>query len=88
MSSDSGKSRRAGWIAAVLVAVPVLYALSVAPIYYFTHSVGHLDYDKTPRWLDAYANPYWFVYLRLPSKAQEIPRAYDVWWARKVGGFP
>ena len=88
MSAERRRKSHATALTLAILAVPVLYALSVAPLYYFTHRVGHLDYDKTPHWLDAYAGPYWFVYLRLPPKAQEIQRAYDAWWSRRVGGIP
>ena len=75
----SGKSRAVAWTLSVL-AVPVLYALSVLPIYYFTHRVRNLEYDQTPKWLDAYSHPYWWTYARLPHTAQEVCRAYDKWW--------
>lgn len=83
-AQHSGKSTVTGWVLLIL-AVPVVYVLSVAPIYHLVHSLGDLDYKFTPGWLDDYSDPYWRMYAHLPHKAQAICMHYDAWWQDMAG---
>jgi hypothetical protein len=68
---------------AVLLALPVVYGLSVPPLCRLTYDAG-LWQDSGPAWLRAYAAPYDFLGRRAPLKSPL--EAYADWWFRDV--FP
>ncbi|QIF02089.1 hypothetical protein G5S37_11275 [Roseimicrobium sp. ORNL1] len=66
-----------GWI----LAVPVVYLLTVAPLHQAVYRWG----PGVPNWLMAYETPYWWVVHNTPLGL--LLRPYGEWWA-SVFGLP
>lgn len=65
-AKQKGKSNAVAWTLTI-VAVPVLYVLSVPPIGLgYARLTGLGDDEEPPRWLTAYATPYAWLVDRTP----------------------
>ncbi|OAI56881.1 hypothetical protein AYO49_03405 [Verrucomicrobiaceae bacterium SCGC AG-212-N21] len=76
----SGKSHAAAWTLSIL-AVPVLYVLSVGPMAYFF--IPLMGDDPQPEWFNYYGRPYRVLYFNTPLRG--VMDSYEGWWARRAG---
>jgi hypothetical protein len=68
-----------------LLAVPVLYLLSVPPVVYWT--AKHSGTFRAPPWAESYAEPYlWILQTAPDSPVSAWLYDYLRWWDRKF--FP
>jgi hypothetical protein len=82
-SDERPHSRWMGW-ALGLLAVPVLYVLTLPPLtHYLQYSAGYdNDFDALPPALRAYYLPGQWIYGRSP--ARKVLGYYSQWWGRML----
>jgi hypothetical protein len=83
MSAErSGKSHATAWALSIL-AVPVLYLLSVSPLAILARGTPR---TPPPGWLTLYGRPY--VWIWQHTWLGRPLEAYDRWWIELVGWNP
>ncbi|HSI64260.1 MAG TPA: hypothetical protein VLE43_14125 [Candidatus Saccharimonadia bacterium] len=85
-SPSYSRSHWVGWTLSIL-AVPVLYLLSVPALFYFSATNRKTrELTPSPEWVKTYASPSRWAYehctvLRGPMDT------YDRWWSRQYAGY-
>ena len=76
----SGNSHATTWTLVAIVAVPVLYLLSVTPLAILSRGARA---DPVPWWVDSYAEPARWVYENTPLRGPL--KKYCDWCFRRAG---
>jgi hypothetical protein len=82
----SGKFHFMVW-ALVILAVPVLYVLSVAPVTCYAYwRLGGDRWPGDPDWLEDYERPYHLIRsYEVDTHPQRWMEAYEDWWFEMTG---
>jgi hypothetical protein len=80
-SPDSSHSRWMGWTLGLL-AVPVLYVLTLPPFAKVLQNQGYQEFDSLPQILRYYFIPGIWVYEKSPARKFMAP--YADWWDKML----